>query len=387
MKKIYTIRLVAAIAVSGLLSFNASAQSGVYFREGFAPGSAWPSSAAAAMVPDPKAAIQVTLPSGVWTTFGAYRTNGGTGACTVLNPTADPNHLRMGNLNAITMNPAYNINVDSATLITPEVTAGIYNMTYYNGRTGRILLIYKTYDVGANPTNWTLVQTTSNTYTACDLFTIAVNDANARRLKIVARAGTDSDIDSIVLTSVDVLPSKLGSIDAQWKKDGVQVTWEASNELNVKGYYVQRSDDGGNTFKDVAFVPSLNRLYGTYTYSDKTTGTGLAFYRIKGQDLDGRTTYGKIVKLQLSKALADGVWIVNPVVGRTFEMQLNNLPKGIYNIQVLDASGKSVGVKSVNVQGEKMSTSMTISNSAARGVYTVSVRGAGLSTNKRVVLE
>jgi len=113
----------------------------------------------------------------------------------------------------------------------------------------------------------------------------------------------------------------------------------------------------------------------------------LVFYRIKGQDLDGRTNYGKVVKLQLNKTEATGVWVVNPVAGRTIELQLNSLPKGIYSIQVIDASGKSFTTKSVNVQSERMSTSLPLNAGVAKGMYVVSVRGAGVTTNKRVVVE
>lgn len=380
MKKIYTLSLASCFAINALLGFAASAQGGVYFREGFANSTGWPTSAATAI---PVQAVNTTN-SGQFYTYGGYSTSGSTGSCPT--QTGDAYHLRMANLTSVQITPPYTA-ADSAFLLTPLVDAGIYSITFYNGRASRRISIYKTTSTDAATTDWTLAVFIPADNAACDLETALINDATAKRLKIVSRSGTDSDIDSLVMTSVGSLPSRLGASSAQLKKDGVLVSWQASNEVNVKGYYVQRSEDGGITFKDIAFVASYNKLESSYTYSDKGAGTGLVFYRIKGQDLDGRTNYGKVVKLQLNKTEATGVWVVNPVAGRTVELQLNSLPKGVYSIQVIDASGKSITTKTINVQSDRMSTSLSLHGGVAKGMYIVSVRGAGITTNKRIVVE
>jgi hypothetical protein len=378
MKKIYAIQLVSVLALSVMLGLSAAAQGGVYFREGFEEGTGW-ASAAADAIPFKEV---VTTTSGSWYTFGGYRSNGPTGSCQT--QTGGLSHVRFANLTSV--QPGYTV-ADSAFLLTPLVNAGVYDISWYNGRASRRVTLYKTTSTDPATTDWTFVQQFPTTNLACDIQTVLVNDATTKRLKIVTRSGTDSDLDSMVMRSVGSLPSRLGESSAQLKKDGVLVSWQASNEVNVKGYFVQRSDDGGITFKDVAFVASYNKLESNYTYNDKGAGTGLVFYRIKGQDLDGRTNYGKVVKLHLNKTEATGVWVVNPVAGRTIELQLNGLQKGIYSIQVIDASGKSVTTKSVNVQSDRMSTSLPLNAGVAKGMYVVSVRGAGTTTNKRVIVE
>ena len=114
--------------------------------------------------------------------------------------------MRFANLTSVVVGYT---TADSAFLLTPLVEAGIYDLSYYNGRASRRLTIYKTTDTDPATTNWVEVQHLTATNTACQSFTVSVNDAAARRLKIVARSGTDSDIDSLVMRSIGVLPMRM----------------------------------------------------------------------------------------------------------------------------------------------------------------------------------
>lgn len=378
MKKIYTIQFVLSLMLVSLGSSGVFAQGGVYFREGFEPETGWPNSAATAVDVTPFKAVNA--PSGTWYTFGSYQSNGPTGSCQT--QTGGLSHIRFGNLNNVSLGPG-----DSSFLITPLATAGIFDLTYYNGRTGRRFTIYKTSDADQNTSNWEMVIHYPTTgYAACDMFTVMVNDANAKRLKIIARSTTDSDLDSFVMRSVGALPTKFGTMALQQKNDDVVANWNTYNESNVNGYYLQRSTNG-SSFVDVSFVVAKNAMEADYSTSDKIKGGGVLYYRIKSVDLDGKEGFSPVAKINIDKGIANGVTVVNPVRGNRVEVQLNGLEPGVYQVSLNSISGGRLNTRSVNVQSSRTTVSMDIPGTAGKGIQVLSVTGNKFRYAGKIVVE
>jgi hypothetical protein len=378
MKKIYTFQFVLTLSLLCLGSSGVYAQGGVYFREGFEPETGWPISAAEAVNVTPFKAV--TAPSGTWYTFGAFQSNGPTGSC--LTQTGGLSHIRFGNLT----NAGLTAN-DSAFVLTPLANAGIFDLTYLNGRTGRRITIYKTADEDANTANWELVAHFPTTgYGACDLFTVPVNDANAKRLKIIARGGTDSDLDSMVMRSVGSLPTKFGTMALQQKNDDVVANWNTYNESNVKGYFLQRSANG-SSFEDVSFVSAHNAIEADYSLTDKIKGGGILYYRVKSVDLDGKEGFSPVAKINIDNGLANGVTVVNPVRGNRVEVQLNGLEPGVFQVSLNTISGGRLNTKAVNVQSSRTTVSMDIPGTASRGIQVLTVTGNRFRYAAKIVVE
>lgn len=358
-------------SICGITSANA--QGGVYFREGFGEGTGWPSAAADAI---PFKEV-VTTTSGSWYTFGSYRSGGPTGNCGENN-----SHIRFGNLNNVGLGVA-----DSAFLITPLASAGIFDLTYYNGRVNRRFTIYKTSETDATTTNWVqVVHFPTTGYNACDQFTVEVNDASARRLKIVARSATDSDLDSFVMRSVGALPTRFGSFYVQQKNDEVVANWDAYNESQLRGYYLQKSTDG-SSFADVNFVTAKNRQAADYTTTDKIKGGGNLYYRVKSVDLDGKTGYGPVARLSVNSQGFDGVVVKNPVRGNTLEVQLNGLQPGTYQVSLNGISGSKLATKAVQVQSSSVTVSMELPASVGKGIQILTVTGGSFRHAGKVLVE
>jgi hypothetical protein len=124
--------------------------------------------------------------SGVWWGKNVYNTTG-TG-CPAGNP-----HVRFKNISGVT---------DSGQLVTPLVNDGIKEFYFYRARSSRHYSIWVTNDTSALTNNWTLVanlNASAGTLICVDTM-ILVNSATAKRLRIKASPGTDSDIDSIGIT-------------------------------------------------------------------------------------------------------------------------------------------------------------------------------------------
>jgi Secretion system C-terminal sorting domain len=126
----------------------------------------------------------------------------------------------------------------------------------------------------------------------------------------------------------------------------VQLDWKTIQEINNRGFHIERKKENESNFADMGFVNSKalngNSSFGLdYQKLDNNNFTGNTYYRLKQEDIDGRSTYSvvRIVKGDASKQLAMQVWPV-PAVG-FFNVSVNGLNKPDV-LQVMDMSGKLV---------------------------------------------
>jgi Secretion system C-terminal sorting domain len=126
----------------------------------------------------------------------------------------------------------------------------------------------------------------------------------------------------------------------------VQLDWKTIQEINNRGFHIERKKENENSFADMGFVNS-NASGGNssfplqYQKLDNNNFTGNTYYRLKQEDIDGRTTYSvvRVVKGDVSKQLTMQVWPV-PAVG-FFNVSVNGLDKTDM-IQVIDMNGRLV---------------------------------------------
>ncbi len=132
------------------------------------------------------------------------------------------------------------------------------------------------------------------------------------------------------------LPVTWLGIQAQWTNSSeAKVSWQIAQQLNVKDYTVQHSEDG-SIFTNLCTVSSSPATsYNCIVQAGKNTKN---YYRVMQQDIDGRIAYSKIVLLQSStKPLL--VAYPNPAKNKLY---LDGLPPGYYSIEIADANGKII---------------------------------------------
>lgn len=360
-----------------VLSTRLNAQN-TYFREGFSE-SAWPSTAAGAWV-SLGTGFYISPSSGTWYTYGSYSTNGSTGACTA--QTGDIIHLRTGNLNSVSGTSS----TDSAFFVTPVVGFGINTITFYNGRAARRFTILKTTDTSATTTNWTPVTLVPATNAACDIITVSVADVSAKRIKIVARAGTDSDLDSLVMTSVNTIaPVKFGNVNASLVNGFVKLNWDILLEVNTQAYYIESSVDGRN-FNYVGSLSASNSSKYSYV-TNLTNASGNSYYRIKAVDKDGAVTYSNVLKLNTKKTDVEVNINPNPVKDGIINLQLSNFTKAAYALNLFDANGKKVFTKSITVENGLTSQAVEVGNTIAKGIYQLQVTNGNTNVIKTIMIQ
>ena len=94
-----------------------------------------------------------------------------------------------------------------------------------------------------------------------------------------------------------VIPVTLSSFDAVGSKDQVDLKWVTASEINSQSFEVERSTDGSN-FKSIASVKAKgsSTSNSSYQITDKNLpASSTLYYRLRQVDVDGTTTYSKIV--------------------------------------------------------------------------------------------
>ena len=178
-----------------------------------------------------------------------------------------------------------------------------------------------------------------------------------------------------------VTPIKLLSFNVINNKTIIKLDWSATNEVNTKAFEVERSNNN-ITWRNIGIVASKN-MTGTNTYSfiDESKSTNTVYYRLKCLDIDGKSTYSTVKKIEISIA-ANGINIYpNPVKDYINIELLNALTaRDVVDITVYAATGNKVFQSSTYTQ--KINTSKW-----AKGVYTIAVKTTQQTISKKIIVE
>ena len=121
--------------------------------------------------------------------------------------------------------------------------------------------------------------------------------------------------DNLIVTGIeDPLPIELGYFNVILKDDNVLVEWETLSEINNDYFEVENSLDG-IYFKPIYFVYGSLNSTSPITYSVDCDIFEDCYYRLKQVDIDGATTYSKIIFLNyrdLSKMVI-GIFDLNGI--------------------------------------------------------------------------
>ncbi len=154
-----------------------------------------------------------------------------------------------------------------------------------------------------------------------------------------------------ITNDVSPLPVTLISFTGQLNNErAVELNWQTASETDNDHFSVQRSLDGGQTFKDIGFVPgngSTNALH-NYSFTDKSVPnqSGFIHYRLKQVDFSGAFEFSPIVAVAIHETTqaSKPSWrfYPNPTDGDNFELVLTDSSislKEQYMFRLVDASG------------------------------------------------
>lgn len=174
--------------------------------------------------------------------------------------------------------------------------------------------------------------------------------------------------------NISCRPLSLTSLLLQAKRltmETVRLNWKTLNEINTRGFDIERSLNNTSSFLKTGFLNSATNDFQEkkYIFNDNNNYEGTTFYRLKQLDADGHFTYSNIVSvkgvskdefLQVYPNPADNfIWI---------QVVVKKNSNGSFAF--FDAAGKQVMQQSENFIKGVNTISADIS-SFASGIYTL----------------
>lgn len=100
--------------------------------------------------------------------------------------------------------------------------------------------------------------------------------------------------------TTEIVPISLVNFVGTFKNNQILLNWQTSSEQNNAGWAIERSDNENPIWQNIGFVKG-NGTTGTPQYfsflDDKITRNTTYYYRLKQQDIDGKTTLSKTISI------------------------------------------------------------------------------------------
>ena len=184
---------------------------------------------------------------------------------------------------------------------------------------------------------------------------------------------------------IGVSPNGLTSFEVSDMETKVALSWATNSEKNTNHIFVERSIDGKkwtSVSRIKAAENSDHLLY--YEFYDESPVKGISYYRLKVQDLDGVVEYSETKTVERSGKEAFVIVYPNSAAGLINLASSFNINEIAY--EIFDASGKQIVIVGEVVSDDKVVLDVS---DLPKGVYTVNVKsidGKPLS-NQKVTLK
>ena len=178
-------------------------------------------------------------------------------------------------------------------------------------------------------------------------------------------------------TAVATLPEDLLSLSGYKNGSKNVLNWTVAGEMNNRGFDLQRSTDGTN-YSSIGFVNSIapggfSNSELSYTFDDGSPVGKIQYYRLRQEDIAGRSKLSNIVLITGDKptSLAIGGLFPNPA--RSIINVIIDAPaRDNVTLMVTDVNGKMVKQQLANVETGSNTIPVEISQ-LAQGSYHVKV--------------
>lgn len=184
-------------------------------------------------------------------------------------------------------------------------------------------------------------------------------------------------------TTSCTLPLTLLDFNLSKSNESVLLKWQTSNEINTKGFNVQRSKDGIH-FSDVGFVPSQGGAkLNEYRFTDAITAdmNGKQYYRLQMLDNDGKYTMSKSLFVSIDN---NGSIVIypNPVKDRLIfvtDKNLNDL-----NVKITDQNGRVLINTNMKAVTAGQQNTLDVSR-LSKGLFVIQLTGPGYTKSSKFI--
>jgi|GEM_PF-2931480 len=174
----------------------------------------------------------------------------------------------------------------------------------------------------------------------------------------------------------ELMPLDLVAFEAVKEGCKTNLTWITANEVNTSHFNVQKSTDGENyNTLDRVDAAGFSTAQLNYSFVDARL-TAQNYYRLEMIDIDGTTTYSKVVYLvggECSNTISS--IFPNPVSDQSLTINFNSYYDGeATNVVVTDVLGRTVMTDQVTTNAGKNVIDLDVSR-LAQATYFITLRG------------
>lgn len=171
----------------------------------------------------------------------------------------------------------------------------------------------------------------------------------------------------VLSCSAKPLPIELTNFNAICQNNGTALLkWTTASEVNALKFEVQKSNNGID-FTTIGFVNAQYPLGGSYSYTDDTKNSGIAYYRLKMIDKDGSFKFSKIVDTDFNKC--NNIRTQIYAYGKDIIAQITSETSQSLRIYVYDALGRILLDKPLEIS--EGSNSFQFPLDVAKSIYFV----------------
>jgi trimeric autotransporter adhesin len=189
-----------------------------------------------------------------------------------------------------------------------------------------------------------------------------------------------------VIDCGNVLDVNLFSFSGRLVNERAALKWTTTGEDEPLFFEVEKSMDG-ISFSTIATINSYNDYtseQSIYSFTDPSIINGKAFYRIKMKNITGQTEYSRIIQLSLAANEFSFISVTNPF-SNLLEFDVLSDQVGSVDIQLIDATGKMIKRKSVDVTSGTNSLVVDETGELSAGIYFLRVHLGDRVIQKRVM--
>jgi hypothetical protein len=185
-----------------------------------------------------------------------------------------------------------------------------------------------------------------------------------------------------------ILPVRFKNTDAQYQQQSVVINWSVTNEVPMKNYIIEKSNDG-ITFTQAGVVSYHYSANGdnAYTFTDnQCTESGVVYYRIKFVASD-QPTYSSVMSVKTTdQFVQSSVIIPNPAIGSTARITFNTAKKQSLKLRMLSANGAIVFEKMVQAQAGTNSATINNLSAVPNGLYFIQYNDGSRFVNLKLMV-
>ena len=189
-------------------------------------------------------------------------------------------------------------------------------------------------------------------------------------------------------TAMVALPIAEIALTAAVQQNGIKLQWTNPYDKDLSKYEVERSADG-RVFTKLNTQAAGNGIQKNiiYNWFDATPIEGYNYYRIKGLALNnGKTQWSNNLKIR-SWTLNIGTTIVPNPAERIGLNVKTDLPKGYYDMKLIDSRGRVVYTKGMEYNGLGGAIELRYGVQLAAGTYYLHIEGMGERVVRTAVVQ